>query len=159
MNRKHPYCLSTGNWGGAWIEDKKLHYSICTGNWDGVVSYGWEISIFHICRKLRWGCELRMRNINIPYLQETEKGVVTYGWETSSLVHIYRAWRLGGGGMWATNGKYLYSTSAGNCNGVHLWVRNIIVIPDLQRCLWTFEFLPATSETSCMGQLLTDVNY
>jgi len=38
-----------------------------------VVSYGWQKSIFHICRQLRWGRELWVRNvIFFSYLQGTE---------------------------------------------------------------------------------------
>jgi len=132
-----------------------LHYSISTENWDGVVSYEWQISIFHICRKLKWGRDLWMRNVIFSHLQGTEvvmwamddkyqysisagkwDGVVGCGWEMS-LFHTYKELEWG---MWATDEKYhLYSTSSGKCDGSrYLWIRNIIFIPNLQECLWIF---------------------
>jgi hypothetical protein len=136
-----------------WMTDKNIQY--LQGTEMVVVSYGWQKLVFHICRQRRWGRELWVGNVIFLYLQGTEvvmwamddkyqypisagkwDGVVSCGWGIS-LFHTYRElkWR-----MWATVKKYcLYSTSSGNCDGsLYLWMRNIIVIPDLQECLWIF---------------------
>ena len=119
------------------------------------VSYGWQKSVFHICRQLSWGRELWVRNVIFSYLHGVEMvmwamddkyqysvsagkwdGVVSCGKEIS-FFHTYKDLKWV---MWAIDEKYyLYSTSSGNCFGNrYLGMRNIIVIPDLQECLWIF---------------------
>jgi hypothetical protein len=136
-----------------WMTDINIPY--LQGTEVVVVSYGWQKSIFLICRQLRWCRELWVKNVIFSYLQGTEvvmwamddkyqysisvgkwDGVESCGWGMS-LFHTYKELKWG---MWATDDKYyLYSTSSGNCDeSRYLWMRNIIVIPDLPECLWIF---------------------